>query len=169
MRAKPCTAAAGPRRRESIGSRESRKPPSFEVPLSMVDIVFLLLIFFMVSAKFKTPERRMDIDLPPTGHVKPPQFVEPVMIHLLYSTRSTALAPRLGLRIRINERDFGSDLNVIYPVLNDLSAAGPRPVQILASGNAPFYMLMAAVDAAKRADMGQILFTLGEQSADSAG
>ena len=35
-----------------------------ELPLSMIDVVFLLLIFFMCCMQFKTVERKLDAELP---------------------------------------------------------------------------------------------------------
>ena len=36
----------------------------YELPISMIDVVFLLLIFFMCSMQFKTVERKLDAELP---------------------------------------------------------------------------------------------------------
>jgi biopolymer transport protein ExbD len=36
----------------------------FELPISMIDVVFLLLIFFLLASKFRSIERRLDADLP---------------------------------------------------------------------------------------------------------
>jgi len=37
---------------------------SIELPLSMIDVTFLLLIFFMCSMQFKTVEQKLDANLP---------------------------------------------------------------------------------------------------------
>lgn len=38
--------------------------PDIELPLSMIDVTFLLLIFFMCSLNFKTVEQKLDAHLP---------------------------------------------------------------------------------------------------------
>ena len=46
-------------------ARDALKEESdFELPISMIDVVFLLLIFFIVSAKFKQVVNRIDAHLP---------------------------------------------------------------------------------------------------------
>jgi len=36
----------------------------FEIPTSMIDVVFLLLIFFMCASNFRTQEKKLDANLP---------------------------------------------------------------------------------------------------------
>ena len=36
----------------------------FELPLSFVDVVFLLLIFFLCATNFRTVEKKLDANLP---------------------------------------------------------------------------------------------------------
>ncbi len=38
----------------------------------MIDVIFLLLIFFMVATTFQDPEKEMDVDLPAAGSGNPP-------------------------------------------------------------------------------------------------
>ena len=47
--------------------RRDGDPPEAELPLSMIDVTFLLLVFFMCSMQFKTIEQRLDADLPKDG------------------------------------------------------------------------------------------------------
>jgi biopolymer transport protein ExbD len=49
---------------------------------SMTDIVFLLLIFFMVSTTFVDFNRRLDIQLPDTAAAEPAQQVQQHIIEL---------------------------------------------------------------------------------------
>ncbi|HHN46950.1 MAG TPA: biopolymer transporter ExbD [Planctomycetes bacterium] len=37
---------------------------AFEIPTSMIDVVFLLLVFFIVASQFKTSENRLDQRFP---------------------------------------------------------------------------------------------------------
>lgn len=47
---------------------------------SMIDVVFLLLIFFIVTLKFRVPERRMQADLPQDSIEVTAEDVEQVQI-----------------------------------------------------------------------------------------
>jgi len=51
--------------------------PDIELPLSMIDVTFLLLIFFMCSMQFKTVEQKLDANLPKNEGQNPlPKKVE---------------------------------------------------------------------------------------------
>lgn len=52
-----------------MGRRKKREYLSFELT-PLIDIVFLLLIFFMVSSIFKTDELALLLKLPKSKHVK---------------------------------------------------------------------------------------------------
>ncbi|MEZ5973661.1 MAG: biopolymer transporter ExbD [Planctomycetota bacterium] len=50
----------------------------------MIDVIFLLLIFFMVATTFQDPERQMDVDLPEAQSGDPvEQHPEELIIHVL--------------------------------------------------------------------------------------
>lgn len=55
-----------------------------ELPISMIDIVFLLLIFFMCCMQFKTVEQKLDAQLPKDDGIPlfPPPVVEPTEIRV---------------------------------------------------------------------------------------
>ncbi len=48
----------------------------------MIDVVFLLLIFFIVGMKFKEFDRKLEADLPRAG--KPPDDPEPTLINEIW-------------------------------------------------------------------------------------
>ena len=52
-----------------------------EVPMTpMIDMVFLLLIFFLVTASLKKPHKELAIDLPNVGHAKMAKYQEEFII-----------------------------------------------------------------------------------------
>jgi biopolymer transport protein ExbD len=52
--------------------RKSEEDYSINLP-SMTDIIFLLLIFFMVATVLKDSTRRLDVQLPEAGSGQPPE------------------------------------------------------------------------------------------------
>ena len=48
-----------------------------ELPISTIDIVFLLLIFFMCSMQFRSVERKLDSELPKTEGPHPRPMLTP--------------------------------------------------------------------------------------------
>ena len=165
-----------PPRREGLTSREARKEPNFEVPLSMIDVVFLLLIFFIVTLEFKVPEERMDIDLPTDQgplNVSSQEELdeETIMIYLFYRTsadRSSEWRNRhfggLGLRIRVNQTVVGTGreaLQALYLKLQQLAATSTEnPIQLFATTNCPFGVVVSAIDSCKRVKFTKLRFVL---------
>ena len=61
----------------------SENEENFSLDLTpLVDVVFLLLIFFMVSTVFIDFKRQMDISLPSSKSSAPSEVVEPVKVEL---------------------------------------------------------------------------------------
>ncbi len=61
-----------------------KKEYVFELPISMIDVVFLLLIFFIVATRFRTPEHRLDANLPKDEGLmaKPKEIEKPEEIRI---------------------------------------------------------------------------------------
>lgn len=53
-----------------LKTSSSEELPSVNLT-SMIDVVFLLLIFFMVGTQFTKSERQLELQLPTTGELKP--------------------------------------------------------------------------------------------------
>jgi len=114
-----------------------------EIPLSMIDVIFLLLIFFIVCAKFKTQENRLEADLPREGqNVSPPPTFE---------------RPREA-RIKIRKLEDGriqyyldmtpcAGINDLTSKLGGLTADPTRSVVIAGKSKVPFKYILAAIDA----------------------
>ena len=50
----------------------------------MIDVVFLLLIFFMLATTFLDPERAVELDLPPTEHAgEEPVATDEIVVNVL--------------------------------------------------------------------------------------
>ena len=75
----------------------------------LVDVVFLLLIFFMVSTVFIDFKRQMDISLPSSKSSAPSEVLGPVMVELTID-RQVFLNGE-----KINFKEFESALSRISP------------------------------------------------------
>lgn len=116
----------------------------------LIDVVFLLLIFFMVSTTFKD-EARLLIQLPEAqGEDAPAE--EPEMIRLVID--------RTG-RFYVDDRAV-TDRRPITLVRALNGALGERkalPVLIQADANTPHQAVMTALDAASQAGLVRIAFS----------
>ena len=153
----------------------------FEIPTSFIDCVFLLLIFFLLTAKFKTMERKLDADLPKNEGQNPiPKKVEQpneirVKICWKNSQGQIISSPKYGdpndvvhgaslsvagahISILANKMPC-SDLNDLARKLADLGARNPgMPVVIDARQKIPFKWVLGTLDACARAKVTNVKF-----------
>jgi biopolymer transport protein ExbD len=125
----------------------------WEMPTSMIDVVFLLLIFFMCASKFRTLEKRLDALMPREGPGPGPvSHTEEIPIRV-GTHSSSARLPRFQLY-----RWVTHDPNELAAHLRRF----PRPVNyrvvIDGESNCPFQHIMSAMDACARADMNKVSF-----------
>jgi biopolymer transport protein ExbD len=107
----------------------------------MIDVVFLLLIFFMVATTFVEPERELDLELPPAEHgAEPAPRPEELVIEVLRDGRVLVAGrelDRAALRAELertaDERaqtpvtvrgDRGADYGEVVAVLDLCHGAG---------------------------------------------
>jgi biopolymer transport protein ExbD len=128
----------------------------FELPVSMIDVVFLLLIFFMCASKFKTMEQRLDANLPKDEGQNPIQkkVEKPQEIRI-----KIQISKQTG-NVEILAQDYPCrDLNDLAKKLKTLSQNMPGlPVIIDGRQKVPFYVILGALDACARADLKDVKF-----------
>jgi biopolymer transport protein ExbD len=134
-----------------------RKPgedSEWQLPTSMIDVVFLLLIFFLCASKFRQLERRLDAFLPDNGPdivYPPPPVREEIPIRVSASGVDLEV-PRYQV-----ERWVTHDPNELAARLRRLPDGDYRIV-IDSRQNVPFYHVMSAVDACARAELNNVSF-----------
>lgn len=112
------------------------KEPDEEVGISLtslIDVIFLLLIFFMVTTTMIDPSRRLDIQLPEAKAASAEAKSIPVTIEV-------------GERGEISLNGEGTDLKTLESRLNAMSKEGKKT---------------AIVRADKRLDYGRVVGILG--------
>ncbi len=129
--------------------RPRRREPADINLTPLIDVVFLLLIFFMVSTTFKD-ESRLRLELPHAqGEEVPAQ--EPAMIRILID--------RAGA-FRIDDRAAPADGEALAQALREaLGGRSALPVLIQADAATPHQAVMTALDAASQAGLTRIAFS----------
>ena len=128
-----------------------RKRPLLNMA-AMIDVVFLLLIFFMCTSSFVRPEKNLPSRLPEVGAAAPaePERLDPVRIALAGAPpavavtcdgRPCATAEELVARLRARR------------------AIGDPIVIIQGTPAVPFGDMVAALDACHRAGLGRVAFS----------
>jgi biopolymer transport protein ExbD len=128
-----------------------RPNPTAEVDLnitSLIDVVFLLLIFFMVSTTFDH-ESEVNITLPKAS--KEIAQAKPDAINVAIDAQS---------RIYINEKELiNSQISTIKEALYDIAAdLEDAPIIINADEATPYQMVIRTMDAARQLGLVKITF-----------
>jgi len=142
----------------------------FEIPTSFIDCVFLLLIFFLLTAKFKSMERVLSANLPKNEGPKDDpnhEIVEPVEIRVKMFwqdglgrviSRPEQAGGRAHIMIKANNIPC-SDLNDLARKLAEVASRdNTTKVVIDARNHVPYRFVLGAVDACARAEMPNVVF-----------
>ena len=130
--------------------------PDFDIPTSMIDVVFLLLIFVMCASKFKTMEQRLEANLPKDEGQNPIQkkIEKPQEIRV-----KIKLDKATGQAIILAQDYPCKDLNDLAKKLRTLAQTMPGlPVIIDGRQKVPFFIILGALDACARADLTDVKF-----------
>jgi biopolymer transport protein ExbD len=133
--------------RELNGDRE------WELPTAMIDIVFLLLIFFMCVSKFRVVERRLDARMPHGIRERTTKKLEEGISLAVSGTGEALRAPLFeiaGWRT--------SDPNELARHLRRMAAVCRLSVVIDGRPNCPFRHVMTDFDCCARADLKVVEF-----------
>ena len=127
----------------------------WELPTSMIDVVFLLLIFFMCASRFRTVEKRLDAFLPNRGPGRETVSAPPEVMTIKVSNDSRHLKMA---RFRIAGWQT-TDPNRLAAHLRQIRATGKFSVEIDGGQDCSFRHVMAALDACVRAKFTDVSFS----------
>jgi biopolymer transport protein ExbD len=122
----------------------------------LIDVVFLLLIFFMVSTTF-TKESRLQLELPTAEGESVSDDTD--LIEIIINAQG---------RFQVNEQSLGDGgLEALLKALQNVSGGDTmRPVTITADANSPHQAVVTAMDAAGR--LGFVKLRITTQEADAS-
>ncbi len=115
---------------------------------SMIDVVFLLLIFFMITSSFVKTERELDSNIKNQDSSSSASDMEPAIVEIVES------GGQFVYRVGAREVRVASELTAIlrqFP--NKLDGA-----YVKVSDDAPFHMAAAAIQACKDADFTTVTY-----------
>jgi biopolymer transport protein ExbD len=142
---------------KSKALKELNEEEGWELPTSMIDVVFLLLIFFLCASKFRQLERRLDAFLPkdkgPSAMQVQVRQLDEIVLHV------TALQSRDLQVPQFRIRNWSThDPNELYSHLARLKSVGDMPVVIDGRPLCPFRHVMTALDCCARAQLTKVEF-----------
>jgi len=140
----------------------------------MIDVVFQLLIFFILAGKFRVPEGRLDAHLPEGGPTKGQiDKIEDVRITLRNLTGNNKDAP--DVLVELGEEDYrGVRIlekgdNTLAMLQKKLSEPQKQGVVIAAEGEIRFHWIMKALNASARAGFEKVSFAAQFETAVKPG
>jgi biopolymer transport protein ExbD len=137
---------------------QARRPEDPDLNLtSLIDVVLLLVIFFMVSTTF-VKEARLQVALPEAGSAVVEQTINPVVITI------TAQGS-----YRVNEQVLVNNLReTLATALRQVAgASATQPITIRADARATHQSVVTAMDVAARLGFTQVnIATVNEQAED---
>ena len=142
--------------REAIEEAEDWE---LQLPVSMIDVTFLLLIFFLCTAKFKALEQRLDATLPKKDGLNPidetVDKVEEIRVRISLKNKSR---PSSGVRILVNRLPVGGLRELARKLAQVRAVVAGVPVVIDGRQNVPFHWILGAVDACALAKIDDVKF-----------
>ncbi|UHD15127.1 ExbD/TolR family protein [Thiocapsa bogorovii] len=139
--------------------RPHRRDPADINLTPLIDVVFLLLIFFMVSTTFKD-EARLRVQLPEAQGEEIPAE-EPEMIRLVIDRTGSFNVDDRAVLDRKTE-------TLVDALKERLGEDEPLPVLIQADAQTPHQAVMTALDAASQVGLVQIAFAATRARQDDA-
>ena len=143
----------------------SRKDASFELNLtSMIDVIFLLLVFFVFTVDFKEPEKLLPTNLSTSGAItsetKPTQE-ERDLGKIIASLR----VDKVGRVVYAVDGKPLDSLNELEATLTALQEIEPNaPVVVDPERNVPIESVLDVYDAARRVGLTKIKFTASPEA-----
>jgi len=135
----------------NLRGRNKNDNALLSIPTSMIDVTFLLLIFFICSARFKTPEGNLETQLKDGGH-GPVVFAEEVRIRI-FREKGTVVTYLNQIQCS-NDQDLFSRLNRIHKLFPE------NRVIIDSKKDVPYQKVVDALNACVRANITDFSFAM---------
>jgi len=129
------------------GERETVKGARLPIT-AMVDVVFLLLVFFMVGSKFTELDRVTDANLRKGGPVPPPIAKRETRVAI--KNEGTQTQPRLRVIIEGRSMDDWEEVYSVLRRLSRLPGVKKDPAVIAPDDDVPHGWVMKALDYLKQ-------------------
>jgi biopolymer transport protein ExbD len=120
----------------------------------LIDIVFLLLVFFVVTSALQQLERQMDLNVPTAEHGRVPRQRAPYYINVTKD----------GTIIISNRTLTHDELKAWLKDLHDAYGASPPPVVIRADRDTAFQHFVKVLDACADANIRNVAYANIEES-----
>ena len=116
-----------------------------EIPTSMIDVVFLLLIFFLVATRIKVPEEKLDAFLPKDeglmSKAEKIEIFQDINVQIAIASDNNTPILKVGDVSVYSFKELETKLATLHR--NQPESA----VVLIGNGNTPFMFMLATLDA----------------------
>jgi biopolymer transport protein ExbD len=128
----------------------------------MIDVVFLLLVYFIATTSFQRPESPLPAGVakPPGGRAadaKPPDPLEVIPEEILLRVRQDEGG---GISYQVNGSAVGGYLELVERLTRIVSVRADVPIVVAPEKRVPMQDAIAAYDAARRAGALSVYFAI---------
>ncbi len=132
---------------------------------SMIDIIFLLLVFFVLTAEFDLPEQFIDLRLPEqSGNVGTAQLVEPMDVVIRAAGDGVVVGVGGVEEVGVKSASLEVGLSELYDVVGDVTASQHRilsdPVRIVCGDDVSWDYLAKVYNLLGVCGMNNVTFVL---------
>ena len=158
-------------RQSLLGRIRRRRRPALGLRMApMIDVIFLLLTFFVLTAKFRRPEQFLSMILPRAhGQVRDISVIEPVVIRIssLASGCAIQIGPEtVGANVSIAsvsvEPDLAMFANTFADVLSLQKRTAADPVEIICDDDVKWDYLVKIYDVISAMGVSDITFDMSQ-------
>ncbi len=135
---------------------------------SMIDVIFLLLIFFVLTSDFKEPEKLLPTNINGSGAIssETAQTQEERDLGKIVARVIVDPSGKIGYAIDGKRVDSLQDVEATFDALREID---PNvPVIVDPDGNAPIESVLDVYDRARRAGLGKVKFVASPEALANA-
>ena len=131
----------------------------------MIDVIFLLLTFFVITAKFRLPEAFLPVTLPPDLQQSAPSVIDPLKL-TISTTSAGSMISFADHQISLTAASMTGDLtkmaNSITQVLDKQHRTASDPIQLICDDQVPWDTLVKVYDILHTLGASNITFVISE-------
>ena len=152
--------------------QEITEEQEWELPISMIDVVFLLLIFFILASKFRQVENRLEANLPkdegPKNIKVELKEIDEVLIRVTASDTQRETYPIIQVRKReFRGKGAFGELEAFLKGVHGTKS--DQAIVIQGKPDVPFWMVVRVLDACAFASLTNVKFQAPPAELDQGG
>lgn len=132
---------------------------------AMIDVIFLLLTFFVVTAKFRSPEAFLPVLMPQDAGAKTLGIIEPLRLTLSQGpdgSRITVGNQTVGLSKDRPAEGLAELANLLPPLFELQRRTADDPVELICENEVPWDTIVKVYDILQTLGMSNITFVASE-------